>query len=248
MPRYGLVTARGSAVGAGRRRPRRRSRPGRRWPSSACAARTRARRCGPCRCRPRASGSPRRPRPRGNGPAGEQVVLVGGEHEPAAEHGEERLLPALDQVDDRGGLVRRVRAHAGLGVVAADAERHDGDGGQLGVRGRARRASVSSSTAPSLTPGHTTTWPWTSMPWSSSARSQRRLVAPRRLRSMRGPHSGSVAWIDTCSGDRPSVDDPLEVGLGEAGEGGEVPVEERQPVVVVLQVEAAAAGPSAAGR
>ena len=30
----------------------------------------------------------------------------------------------------------------------------------------------------------------------------------------------------------------LEVGLGEAGERREVPVEERQPVVVVLQVEA----------
>ena len=28
-------------------------------------------------------------------------------------------------------------------------------------------------------------------------------------------------------------DDPFEVGLGEAGEGGEVAVEERQPVVVV---------------
>jgi hypothetical protein len=32
----------------------------------------------------------------------------------------------------------------------------------------------------------------------------------------------------------------LEVGLGEAGEGREVPVEERQPIVVVLEVEAAA--------
>jgi hypothetical protein len=32
--------------------------------------------------------------------------------------------------------------------------------------------------------------------------------------------------------------DPLEVQLGEPGEGGEVAVEEGQPVVVVLQVEA----------
>ena len=37
---------------------------------------------------------------------------------------------------------------------------------------------------------------------------------------------------------QPLGDDPLEVGLGEPGEGGEVPVEEAQPVVVVLQVEA----------
>ena len=35
-------------------------------------------------------------------------------------------------------------------------------------------------------------------------------------------------------------DHPLEVGLGEAGERGEVPVQEAQPVVVVLQVQAAA--------
>ena len=44
----------------------------------------------------------------------------------------------------------------------------------------------------------------------------------------------------THSGDRPSVDDPLEVGLGEAGQGGEVAVQERQPVVVVPHVQAAA--------
>jgi hypothetical protein len=38
----------------------------------------------------------------------------------------------------------------------------------------------------------------------------------------------------------PLGQDPFEVGLGEPGEGGEVPVQERQPVVVVLEVEAAA--------
>jgi len=31
---------------------------------------------------------------------------------------------------------------------------------------------------------------------------------------------------------------PLQVGLGEAGQGGEVSVKEREPVVVVLQVQA----------
>ena len=38
----------------------------------------------------------------------------------------------------------------------------------------------------------------------------------------------------------PLGEHPLEVHLGEAGEGGEVAVEERQPVVVVLQVQAPA--------
>ena len=65
-------------------------------------------------------------------------------------------------------------------------------------------------------------------------------MAPRRLRSISVRTSGSVAWIDTFSGTQPLGHDPLEVGLGEAGEGGEVPVEERQAVVVVLLVEAAA--------
>ncbi len=64
---------------------------------------------------------------------------------------------------------------------------------------------VSSRIAPSLTPGHTTTWPWTSMPASSRARSQRRLVAPRRLRSIRDRTSGSVAWMLTLMGLRRSV-------------------------------------------
>ena len=58
-------------------------------------------------------------------------------------------------------------------------------------------SSVSSSASPSLMPGHTTTWPCTSMPASSSAASQRRLVAPRRLRSSRARSSGSVAWMLT---------------------------------------------------
>ena len=106
--------------------------------------------------------------------------------------------------------------------------------------GRARPASVSSSTAPSLTPGHTTIWPCTSMPWSSSARSQRRLIAPRRFRSMLAADVG-VGGVDAHVQRRqPLGDHPLEVGLGEAGERGEVPVQERQAVVVVLQVQAAA--------
>ena len=39
-----------------------------------------------------------------------QVVLVAGVHEPAAQAGEEDLLPLLDQVDDESGLGRGVWA------------------------------------------------------------------------------------------------------------------------------------------
>jgi hypothetical protein len=63
-----------------------------------------------------------------------------------------------------------------------------------------------------------------------------------------GPHLG-VGGVDADVQRRQALGDhPLEVGLGEAGEGGEVPVEERQPVVVVLQVEARSHAPAAAGR
>ena len=66
-------------------------------------------------------------------------------------------------------------------------------------------ASVSSSAAPSLTPGQTTIWPCTSMPPSSRTSSQRRLVAPFGLRSMWARSSGSVVWMETNSGPRRSV-------------------------------------------
>ena len=39
---------------------------------------------------------------------------------------------------------------------------------------------------------------------------------------------------------QPLGDHPFEVGLGESGEGGEVPEQEAEPVVVVLEVQAAA--------
>ena len=55
-----------------------------------------------------------------------------------------------------------------------------------------------------------------------------------------GAHVG-VGGVDADVQRRqPLGDDPLEVGLGEAGQRREVAVEERQPVVVVLQVEALA--------
>ena len=45
--------------------------------------------------------------------------------------------------------------------------------------------------------------------------------------------------METNSGPEALGEDALGVELGEAGQRGEVPVEEGQPVVVVLQVEAA---------
>ena len=100
-------------------------------------------------------------------------------------------------------------------------------------------ARVSSSASPSLTPGQTTTWPCTSIPRRASTSSQRRLVAPLGLRSIEARRSGSVVWMETNNGPEALGQDPFGIELGESGQRGEVAVEERQPVVVVLEVEAA---------
>ena len=137
--------------------------------------------------------------------AAEEVVLVGGEHHPPAEHVEEHVLPVLEpRRRPRPRLVACVQAHRRLGVEPRHPERHDRDASQLGVpvehageRVVERRAVVDAGTHDDLA-AHL-------MPWSSSARSQRRLVAPRRLRSIRARSAGSVAWMLTFNGESRSV-------------------------------------------
>ena len=46
--------------------------------------------------------------------------------------------------------------------------------------------------------------------------------------------------METKSGREALSQDPLEVGLRETGKGGEVAVQERQPVVVIAHVQALA--------
>ncbi len=67
-------------------------------------------------------------------------------------------------------------------------------------------AIVSSSTAPSLTPGQTTIWPRTTMSWSSRARSHRRLMRTTRVLQHLAAHVG-VGGVDadTCNGESRSV-------------------------------------------
>ena len=69
----------------------------------------------------------------GEGPAGQEVVLVSGEDQATPEHAEEGGLPALDALDDRFGLGRAVGPHGRLVVEAGDAEGHHAQAGQLGV-------------------------------------------------------------------------------------------------------------------
>ena len=130
----------------------------------------------------------------GERPVGHEVVLVGREDQPATERVEVPLLPRVDRVEHRLRLGARVRTHVGL-VEWSDTP--SGTTPTVASSGKRSRmpSSVSSSTAPSFTPGHTTIWPCTSTPASSSAPSQRRLVAPRRLRSSRGADLG-VGRVD----------------------------------------------------
>ena len=203
-------------------------------------ARPRPRTCGPCRCRSRAAGSRRTRRAAGTDArrGGSTRRRRYTRRRPSAST--EPRLPALHDVDDRLRLRERVRRASRL----HDCARSPRAARRRPSRDSEKRSStpsiVSSRTAPSLMPGHTTTWPCTSMPASSSSSSQRRLVAPRRLRSSRRAHVG-IGRVDAdVQRPEPLGHDPLEVGLGETGERREVPVEERQPVVVVLQVQALA--------
>ena len=62
-------------------------------------------------------------------------------------------------------------------------------------------ARVSSRTAPSLTPGQTTIWPWTSMPAVEQGLQPAQAGRPPPVAQQVGPgRSGSVAWMDTNSG------------------------------------------------
>ena len=86
------------------------------------------------------------------------------------------------------------------------------------------------------------------MSFSRSARSHRRLMAPRRLRSMCASSAG-IGGVDTDIERRqPFGNHPLQIRFGETGQGGEVAVQERQPVVVVLEIQALPHALEEAGR
>ena len=128
-------------------------------------------------------------------------------------------------------------AHARLGVVAAHAERHDAERRQLRVavedagQGVLEHGAVVDARAHHHLAVHL-----------DAVVEQRPQPAQARGAAAVAEHLGAdvgIGGVDRhVERAEPLGDDPLEVGLGEPGEGGEVPVEEAQPVVVVLEVEA----------
>jgi hypothetical protein len=170
-------------------------------------------------------------------PPREEVVLVGGVHEPVSERGAVARLPPLDRCDVSRGFGRGVGPHLRLPVVRAHAERHH-------TERRERREAVEHA--------------------EQRVVEHRAVVDPRAhddlpvnldagVEQQREPaEAGGAAPVAQQAGadvrvggvdadvqrTEPLGDHPLQIGLGEAREGCEVSVEERQAIVVVLQVEA----------
>ena len=150
----------------------------------------------PCRCRSRAGGGRRRRR--GPGTAVRRGGSTRRTRRPGAgpAHATNRSCHAATMSMTRSASARVCGRISGSVVWSLTPSGTTPTDASAGKRS-STPSSVSSSASPSLMPGHTTTWPCTSMPASSSAASQRRLVAPRRLRSSRARSSGSVAWMLT---------------------------------------------------
>ena len=175
---------------------------------------------------------------RGERPPGEQVVLVGRVHETAAERAREAALPRRDDVEHTLRLGARVRPHVGLGGVVADAERHDADGGEPreAVEHTEQRVVERFAVVDARADHHLAVH-------LDPAVEQRAEPAQAGGAAPVAEQAGAQLGIGRVDAHVERAEllrqHALEVGLGEAGEGGEVPVEKGESVVVVLQVEAA---------
>ena len=167
----------------------------------------------------------------------EEVVLVGGEHESTAERRREPRLPRLHDVDHGARFVDGVRPHLRLVAVRAHAQRDDADRRELreAIEDAEHRVVEYRAIVDARAHDH--------LPVHFDARVEQQLEPPQARRApavaqQADAHLG-VGRVDAHV-ERAQLlgDDPLEVGLREPGERCEVSVEEGEPEVVVLQVEA----------
>ena len=170
-------------------------------------------------------------------PSGQEEVLVGGVHQAPAQRVDEPLLPRGHDVDDPLRLRPGVRSHLGLGGVVAHPERHDAHRRRAGEPvEHAEQGVVEHVTVVDAGAHH-------HLPVHLDAGVEQRREPPEAggaapVAQQPGPQLG-IGGVDAHVQRAQLLgDDALEIGLGEAGERGEVAVEERQPVVVVLQRQA----------
>ena len=169
---------------------------------------------------------------------GQQVVLVGRVGQATAQHLEVTLLPGMHDVHHVAGLGQGVGTHTFLRVEPGHPERYHAHAGQLGetVQDTQKRV-VQHLAVVDTRADHDLAVHLHPMVQQRTQPAQARGTPPV-------PQHGSthlrVGGVDADIQRAQSFGHhTFEVGFGEAGEGGEVPVQERQPVVVVLLIEAA---------
>ena len=170
---------------------------------------------------------------------GQEVVLVRDVDKAPAERVDKPRLPPLHDVDDRLCLRERVHAHLVLVVVRADAERHHPDRRQTGkpVEHPEQRVVEHRAVVDARAHDH--------LAVHLDPRVEDQLQPPQARRAAPvAQQSRADIGVGRMNAHvqrpEPLADHPLEVGFREPRERREVSVEERQPVVVVLHIEALA--------
>ena len=174
---------------------------------------------------------------RGERSLGQQVVLVGGVDQAAAEGLLVDALPLGHGVDDEGRLLGRVGAHLGLVGELADAQGDDPDRGQVRVLVEHPGQRVLEGQAVVDTGAHHDLPVHLDAPVQQDAQpaqARRPLGVAQHL----GPQFGVGAVDRDEQGAEAFGEDPFRIELGEPGQRGEVPVQEREPIVVILEVQA----------
>ncbi len=178
-------------------------------------------------------------RERGERALREEVVLVGHVHESPTERREIALLPALDDVDHRLRLRERMDAHFLFAIVRAHAERNHADRREPGeaVEDAEQRVVEHGAVVDAGTHDHL------AVHLDTRVEQQLEPAQARRAAAVAQQARADVG-VGRVNADvqraEPLGDHPLEIRLGEPRQRCEVPVEKRQPVVVVLQIQALA--------
>jgi hypothetical protein len=173
-------------------------------------------------------------------PIGQEVDLVGEEHEPAAQPLPKVGLPALDRVDERPRLAPGERAERGQALaVARQAHRDDGHRRHLRVeRGQLEHRPLQVQAVVEVRAEHDLRVHADAGPGQPGHAGQDVGRVPRPPEQT--VTQFGVSGVDRDVEGRQALSlDPREVGLLEVRERDVVAVQERQAKVVVLDVEAA---------